>query len=51
MPYQITLPSTLTQLSQLLAVAPINNPIQFSKNNIGDVTIATTISDSALPSF
>ncbi len=51
MPYQTFLPFTLSQLSALLAVAPINAPINFSKDNNNNVAIATTISDSALPSF
>ncbi len=51
MSYQVFLPSTLTQLSQLLAVAPINSAIQFSKNNNGDVSISSSVPASALPSY
>ena len=51
MPYQTFLPFTLSQLSALLAVAPINTPIQFSKDNNNNVAIASTISNSALPTY
>ncbi len=51
MPYQQFLPFTLSQLSALLAVAPINQPINFAKDNNNNVTISTSLSSSALQSY
>ena len=51
MPYQTFLPFTLSQLSALLAVAPINQPINFSKDNNNNVAISTSVPASALPAY
>ena len=51
MPYQTFLPFTLSQLSALLAVTPINQPINFSKDNNNNVVVSTSLSSSALPSY